>query len=186
MKFVPFLTLAALISTANASSIDAEHYGDQLVRCIMQKDVDRIGAQKALEKYHSICEQEVDAVRAASASESSLTGNKKESVSETGANKTRIPQPTDAALLKEAKAHVASKMKDPYSVRFQEVKACKFEDGEKFAFGLVNAKNSYGAYSGVTPFVYYRTLDKSQPFSKVAGDRSAGIAMIQTYATKCP
>lgn len=60
----------------------------------------------------------------------------------------------------EAKEAVSRDLKDPSSAQFRDLKKC--EDG-KGVIGEVNAKNSYGAYSGFKGFVAidYRTAIES-------------------------
>ncbi|MBS7696272.1 MULTISPECIES: hypothetical protein [unclassified Chelatococcus] len=43
-------------------------------------------------------------------------------------------------------------LKDPYSAHFGEIKATRGADGTVVACGFLNAKNSFGAYTGMKPF----------------------------------
>ncbi|MAR57097.1 MAG: hypothetical protein CMM93_07940 [Rickettsiales bacterium] len=54
--------------------------------------------------------------------------------------------------LNQAKLNVESLLKDPYSAKFSELRIEKFGKG-KVVCGKVNAKNSYGGYTGSTDFV---------------------------------
>lgn len=72
----------------------------------------------------------------------------------------------DGSTLEKAKAAVAKKLKDPYSARFEDLRLgsapnVKGEPTERVC-GFVNAKNSYGAYGGRTPFVYFPKDDSAQ------------------------
>jgi len=57
----------------------------------------------------------------------------------------------ESELIHRAQAATAKQLKDPYSAKFEEVKPCPTKG---MVTGTVNAKNSYGAYSGAVPFVY--------------------------------
>lgn len=59
-------------------------------------------------------------------------------------------QSVEPAEFSAAKAFVAASMKDPDSVRFGQLSHGK----GKSICGLVNAKNGYGGYTGMEPFVY--------------------------------
>src|SRR5689334_17187693 len=54
-----------------------------------------------------------------------------------------------------------AKLKDPDSAKIEGVVAGKGTDGRTFVCGLVNAKNSYGGYSGKMPFRGYMEIDAS-------------------------
>lgn len=56
-------------------------------------------------------------------------------------------------LERNAKEAVAGQMKDPNSIEFRNIVSYPDKD---LVCGEVNAKNSYGAYSGYTRFYYYR------------------------------
>ncbi|MFI8480655.1 hypothetical protein ACIGCM_08805 [Pseudomonas sp. NPDC078700] len=51
-----------------------------------------------------------------------------------------------------AKATVVSKLKDPESARFGEIWAMQGTNGKRSVCGYVNAKNSYGGYTGQKMF----------------------------------
>lgn len=51
-----------------------------------------------------------------------------------------------------AKATVASKLKDPESARFGDIWAMQGTNGKRSVCGYVNAKNSYGGYTGQKMF----------------------------------
>ena len=50
------------------------------------------------------------------------------------------------------KAAITKRLKDPDSAKFGALAAVKYRDGI-IVCGTVNAKNSYGGYSGASPFV---------------------------------
>lgn len=68
-----------------------------------------------------------------------------------------------------SKKTVASKMKDPGSVKFKDVFSSSTEKGGVVACGRVNSKNSFGAYTGFTRFIsngqttFIEGVDKSNP-----------------------
>jgi len=57
-------------------------------------------------------------------------------------------------MLDKVKTSVAAALKDPESARFGLTAATREKDGRLFIVcGLVNAKNSYGGYTGMKPFI---------------------------------
>lgn len=56
------------------------------------------------------------------------------------------------ATISAAKNAVKSKLKDPYSAQFSNVRLLDFNDG-KIVCGDVNAKNSFGGYTGSSTFI---------------------------------
>jgi len=55
--------------------------------------------------------------------------------------------------MKEIKAEVAKQLKDPESARFGNINVGKFSNGDLILCGWINAKNSYGGYTGMKPFL---------------------------------
>lgn len=51
------------------------------------------------------------------------------------------------------RADTTNKLKDPESARFGKMYATKDKDGDLTVCGFVNAKNSYGGYTGMKPFI---------------------------------
>jgi hypothetical protein len=51
------------------------------------------------------------------------------------------------------KSAVRSALKDPNSAQFGTIIAARNAHGDLLACGLVNAKNSFGGYSGMEPFI---------------------------------
>lgn len=58
----------------------------------------------------------------------------------------------DTGLVAEAKKNVRSQALDPDAAQFREVQLCSHD--ENVVSGEVNAKNSFGAYTGFRPFFY--------------------------------
>jgi hypothetical protein len=59
----------------------------------------------------------------------------------------------DAKLVADAKRAVADTFKDPDSVKFRDLGVYqRYNSGQRFLCGEVNAKNSYGAYVGYKTF----------------------------------
>lgn len=65
-----------------------------------------------------------------------------------------LPAWADDALIAQAKSAVTKDFKDPYSAVFEGVFIGKGANGSPVVCGTVNAKNSYGAYSGRKRFYY--------------------------------
>ncbi len=59
----------------------------------------------------------------------------------------------DAAFVAAAKAVVTQDLKDPESVKFKGLGIYQSASGLNFLCGEMNAKNSYGAYTGYVRFV---------------------------------
>jgi hypothetical protein len=80
-----------------------------------------------------------------------------------------VPAPkrnlSPANAIAEAKSTITSRLKDPESARFSDVsyKTSPNARGEPtdVVCGMVNAKNSYGGYTGAKPFVYF--VDRREP-----------------------
>lgn len=82
----------------------------------------------------------------------------------------------DAPDIANAKSIVAGKMKDPESARFKGVHS----EGE-YVCGLINAKNSFGAYSGFQRFI----VDTgSNTVELDRGELAQRFSM--KFATRCP
>lgn len=64
------------------------------------------------------------------------------------------PALADDALFAEAKEAVARSFKDPYSAVFEGLYLSKAADGSAVVCGTVNAKNSYGGFTGRKRFYY--------------------------------
>lgn len=65
----------------------------------------------------------------------------------------RTPYKLTAAEMAMIEDGVRSSLKDPASAVFRDVVAAVDEKGRVTACGMVNAKNSYGAYGGFKPFM---------------------------------
>jgi hypothetical protein len=62
-----------------------------------------------------------------------------------------IPALANEALESEARERLATELKDPYSTQFRDLREQQTA-GMRLICGKVNAKNSYGAYTGFKPF----------------------------------
>lgn len=60
----------------------------------------------------------------------------------------------DEALFAEAKQEVSKNLKDPYSAVFEGMYLGKTANGTPVVCGTVNAKNSYGAFTGRKRFYF--------------------------------
>jgi hypothetical protein len=57
-------------------------------------------------------------------------------------------------------------LKDPESARFGHIAAGRDSEGNIFVCGLVNAKNSYGGYTGEQPYMgFFENLDNKKIFT---------------------
>lgn len=91
-----------------------------------------------------------------------------------------------AEAVEEAKRAVAAKMKDPESARFADVahRVSPNARGEPtdVVCGMVNAKNSFGGYTGARPFVYMVDLKQAQ---LTEGDRLQAELGMTIYKNFC-
>lgn len=81
-------------------------------------------------------------------------------------------QEAEDPAITEAKIQVAMKMKDPESARFTDLIATPpDEHGKVTVCGWINAKNSYGGYTGYTAFFvrgeYVHVRDSSAPYNMI-------------------
>ena len=65
---------------------------------------------------------------------------------------TTEPFKPTAAELAQSRAIIAGGMKDPASAQFREGRSYVLNNGDRVFCGEVNAKNSYGGYTGFTPY----------------------------------
>lgn len=79
-----------------------------------------------------------------------------------------------------AKAVVINNLKDPESVRFGEIWALDGTNGERTICGYVNAKNSYGGYTGMKVF---NVLDEHTALIEGSGQLGDLVSMICTPRT---
>jgi hypothetical protein len=90
---------------------------------------------------------------------------------------------TDAALMRsEARRMILSSLKDPESARFDAIFVFRLScnDGRRdFACTSVNAKNSFGGYTGATPWLYAR-LPGVRPLIWSAESRADGADRMNT------
>jgi hypothetical protein len=64
---------------------------------------------------------------------------------------------------------VREKLKDPDSAKFVSLSAVKDDKGMVYVCGMVNAKNSYGGYTGMSPFLGMMMGSKPKEFFAVVG-----------------
>lgn len=79
-------------------------------------------------------------------------------------------KPTEEKAIELAKSEISHDMKDPLSTQFRDVVSKKVgekDDGSiaMLVCGEVNSKNSFGAYSGYSPFVIALTMKSKGFFS---------------------
>ena len=80
---------------------------------------------------------------------------------------------------------VRSEMKDPWSVKFGPMSAVKDDSGLVFVCGTLNAKNSFGAYTGYQPFSgALSKIDPLPPFFSMIG-RATSEAESQALIRQC-
>lgn len=98
------------------------------------------------------------------------------------------PDQVSPALLEKIRQASAKKLRDPYSAHFDHMKRgirtnVKGKPTEVVC-GLVNAKNAYGAYVGLQPFIYF-VADGDFQIQR-AGDAADAVvmpAMLKTFCT---
>jgi len=79
-----------------------------------------------------------------------------------------------------AKEKVIDQLKDPESARFGEIWALNGSNGHRSICGYVNAKNSYGGYTGKKMFTIASTEGVIFEGSGVMGTLLPGICMPRT------
>lgn len=101
--------------------------------------------------------------------------------------KKEAPSAIAGPILAELKAAAATKLKDPYSAQFERMRRATVPNvrGEPtdVICGFVNAKNSYGAYAGAAPFIYF-VRDKDFNIQR-AGDAADTVVMPAMLKTFC-
>ncbi len=79
-----------------------------------------------------------------------------------------------------AKEKVTSQLKDPESARYGEIWALNGSNGHRTVCGYVNAKNSYGGYTGEKTFTILASDKIVIEGSGVLGNMLPGICMPRT------
>ena len=98
-----------------------------------------------------------------------------QSTSPTAAIAPGVPTQLSSAQIKIVQENVRKALKDPESARFGVTKAAKSDKDVVTVCGFVNAKNSYGGYTGEKPFL--GTLLKSGGFVVIsAGGDDASVS----------
>jgi hypothetical protein len=72
-----------------------------------------------------------------------------------------VPFMNDSTLLAEAKKNVALSLVDPESARFSDLRIVIDGRGHRNVCGMVNAKDKFGGYAGLAPFVYFSAAKQS-------------------------
>lgn len=93
------------------------------------------------------------------------------------------PAQTAQADLAAVHSSVGANLKDPGSMQIRSVRAYTTQDGERIICGEYNAKNSFGAYTGFTPF-FLRTRSGVVVASNSynAGDRILNASIVEACA----
>lgn len=96
------------------------------------------------------------------------------------------PKAADAEIINRAKAAVAAKLKDPASARFEGLDRAMRRNVNGTPMdsicGFVNAKNSYGGYTGPKPFLY---LVKDGDAYIADGQDAGGVVARMIYNNFC-
>jgi hypothetical protein len=94
------------------------------------------------------------------------------------------PVKLSPSQLEAVKKGVARDMKDPESVRLNEVLLAAEDGGTIHVCGYVNAKNSYGGYVGEKPFYAMGTKTANVFTSMMVGDDAAGATIARQACAK--
>jgi hypothetical protein len=107
----------------------------------------------------------------------------KAKIAEAAANEAKAKAERKAALVRRAKEKVTLRLKDPESARFADMHFATFKkNGELSVCGQVNAKNSYGGYTGFEKFAYI--VDKGELLmSNSGGGLTASINALNVSLT---
>lgn len=81
-------------------------------------------------------------------------------------------QAQENALFKRAKAQASKGLFDPYSVKFEDLRVIKKDKGTAYVCGTFNAKNRFGAYVGMQPFLY---VEDKESYAVKPGDSLEGL-----------
>lgn len=87
----------------------------------------------------------------------------------------------DSLEIRVAKNYVIMRLKDPDSVKFGDVFASKTFP-ESNVCGFVNARNGFGGYTGMTPFIYSKSTNAVQ----MMGDDKVGAWRAQCIESPAP
>jgi len=85
--------------------------------------------------------------------------------------------------IKEIKSSVRAVLKDPDSARFGTIMGAKEPNDQIFACGYINAKNSFGGFTGERLFISASTSDGFLTF-KIANDKNSTWAVQKTCHDK--
>ena len=74
-------------------------------------------------------------------------------------------RPTDHALVRHG---IGDRLKDPESAQYRNMRAFNLSNGDRAICGEFNARNSFGGYTGYSPF-WIRTRSNSIVAAEIAG-----------------
>lgn len=81
---------------------------------------------------------------------------------------TSVPTSADPYVVEVARQGIGMQLKDPYSAQFSQDRMYALSNGDYVICGLVNAKNSFGAYTGYSP--YYVRMNAQMQIAKALAD----------------
>jgi hypothetical protein len=103
------------------------------------------------------------------------------------AQKSKTPDGITPALVNDIRTAAGKKLKDPYSAQFERMQRATKPNVKgqptDVVCGYVNAKNSYGAYVGQRPFIYFVADKDFNISSGDAADRIVFPEMLKTFCT---
>ncbi|MDO9470956.1 MAG: hypothetical protein Q7J23_09615 [Nitrosomonas sp.] len=86
------------------------------------------------------------------------------------------------SIITDAQEAIKSQLKDPYSAVFDDIYLGKAENGAPVVCGTVNAKNSYGGYTGRKKFYY---LDAApRPILSIEGESSIFSVIYESFCLR--
>ena len=96
----------------------------------------------------------------------------------------RSLKPADA--MAEARSEVTGKLKDPESARFTDVTYRPDQPNARgeptdVVCGMINAKNSYGGYTGAKPFVYFVDRRQVTMSDGIGLERELGLTIYRNF-----
>lgn len=83
------------------------------------------------------------------------------------------------SIIADAQEAIKSQLKDPYSAVFEDIYLGKAENGAPVVCGTVNAKNSYGGYTGKKKFYYLNAAPK--PILSIEGESSIFSVIYESF-----
>lgn len=153
-KLIP-LTLVTLLSGCTAVTSPDGFYPDSTQKLLA--DLDKMSKEQAREReelHNKLLREEAEAERRAQLERDEADRQELQERKENH-EKWVKSHTTDKQAIKDAIRVVKSQLKDPDSAKFKDVLVMK----DKSVTGLVNAKNSYGGYTGYTRFLVTSSVD---------------------------